>query len=86
MDNDCDGDVDGDDADCEEPGDDDTGDDDTGDDDTDDDDNDADDDDSTGGEGGDCACRSDGAGTGPAGAAPLAGLLALWAALRRRSA
>ncbi len=85
IDNDCDGDVDLEDEDCDEPGDDDTGDDDTGDDDMGDDDmgdddmgddDAADDDDDTA----DCACRIAGPAspaTGPLALIAAAGLLAL---------
>jgi len=75
IDNDCDGDVDGEDDDCAS-GDDDTGDDDTADDDT----ESPVDDDSAGDEGGDCSCRLVGGQTAPA---RLAGLLLVLAACRR---
>ena len=86
VDNDCDGDVDADDAECVTGDDDDTGDDDTGDDDA------ADDDDTKLGPGGDCDCRLDGLpNPGAAAAWLLVTLLALartarvWAPRRRRS-
>ncbi len=83
VDNDCDGDVDGDDAECagdDDTGDDDTGDDDTGDDDTGDDDTGSDDDVELK-SGGDCDCRI--AGDGGRGGLAAGALLAALA-LRRR--